>query len=212
MEIRELKPQDLDAPGLRTLLHMMRGANGLSSMQHNLEHQLYLLNKSIAHDKRRTWVALVDDVIVGMGSLVLHEESPFYSLETHRVELIEKNWELCGAFVNPSHQKRGIYRALLEHRLAFLKSIDTDAKWVTIEVRAPYHENGDPLVQKENRSCWRQEPYYIYGLISLKGPLKNEMIFVAEESRAVFNFANELGFEVYGINAYDNGPHMRRPI
>jgi len=212
MDIRELKPQDLEAPGLRALLHMMREADGLSSMQHNLEHQLYLLGKALNHEKRRTWVAVVDDVIVGMGSLVLHEDSPYYSTTTHRVELLEKNWELCGAFVNPSHQKQGIYKALLDYRLAWLADVDTDAKWVSIEVRAPYDENGKPVVEGANAGSWRQKPYYIFGLISLSRPLDNETPMIAAESQAVFNYATELGFEVYGINAYDNGPHMRRPL
>lgn len=212
MDIRELRPQDLDAPGLRTLLHMMREADGLSSMQHNLEHQLFLLGKSLEHAKRRTWVAEEDGVIVGMASLVLHDDSPYYSTVTHRVELMEKNWELCGAFVNPSHQKQGIYKALLEYRLAWLASVATDAEWVTIEVRAPYLENGRPVVEATNIGSWRQKPYYIFGLISLKCPLDNETPMIAAESQAVYNYAIENGFEVYGINAYDNGPHMRRPL
>lgn len=212
MDIRELRPQDLEAPGLRTLLHMMREAHGLTSMQHNLEHQLYLLGKALNHEKRRTWVAVVDDVIVGMASAVLHEDSPYYSTATHRVELLEKNWELCGAFVNPSHQKKGFYKALLDYRLAWLSAIDTEAEWVTIEVRAPYDENGKPVVEASNIGSWRQKPYYIFGLISLKCPLDNETPMIAEESQAVYKYAIENGFEVFGINAYDNGPHMRRPL
>lgn len=213
MDIRDLRLQDLDAPGLRTLLHLMREANGLSSMQHNLEYQLYLLGKAIKHEKRRTWVAVVDDVIVGMASLVLHTDSPYYDTNSHRIEVLSGNsWELCGAFVNPSHQKQGIYKALLDARLEFLKDVDTTAEWVTIEVRAPYTTLGHPVVELDNIDCWRQKPYYVFGLISLKCRLKNETPMVADESRAVYNYALENGFEVYGINAYDNGPHMRRPL
>lgn len=213
MEIREITPQDLDAPGLRTLLHLAREANGLSSMQHNLEHQLWLLDKSVKHEKRRTWVAVDEDVIIGMASLVLNHESPYYDTTTHRIEVLEgSSWELCGALVNPSHQKQGVYKALLDTRLAFLDATKTQASWLTIEVRAPYTEDGHPVVEAENAKCWRQKPYYIFGLISLKSPLVNETPMVADESQAVYKYALENGFEVYGINAYDNGPHMRRPI
>ncbi|MNQ40122.1 hypothetical protein D3C85_537610 [compost metagenome] len=213
MEVREIHPQDLEASGLRTLLHLAREANGLSSMQHNLEHQLWLLNKSVKHEKRRTWVAVDEGEIIGMASLVLNHESPYYDTTTHRIEVLPGNsWELCGALVNPTHQKRGVYKALLDTRLAFLGDTDTSAEWLTIEVRAPYNEHGTPVVEADNLHCWRQKPYYIFGLISLKCPLVNETPMVADESQAVYKYALENGFEVYGINAYDNGPHMRRPL
>lgn len=217
MDIRLLEISDLDAQGMRTLLHLAREADGLSSMQHNLEHQLFLLRKGTRHihDGRLCFVAVEDDVIIGMASIVEHIDSPYYSTVTHRIELLEgKSWELCGALVNPTHQKKGVYKALLDARLAFVEKHKEDdaAEWITIEVRAPYAENGRPMVEASNINSWRQKPYYIFGLISLKCPLDNETPMIADESQAVYKYATALGFEVYGINAYDNGPHMRRPL
>lgn len=216
MNIRSITEADIESPGMLKLLDLARGKNGLTSFQHPLAHQQYTLRQALkVGTGRHTLVAEVDGQIAGMASLVFRKENLYYCTDEGIIKDLPNCWELCGALVSPDHQRLGIYKAMTRTRLRFVDyhSKGSEAKWVIIEVRSKYNSAGYPLTHMLNKDCWVDDiPMVYFHQNSLKKRLNCEKTIICQEAQSVFNDALLNGFETYGINAYDNGPHMRRPI
>lgn len=215
MHIAALDSQLLEHVDLEGFVESLGQNPGLTSLNKS-HHELmaYFLKSTAPSSKHRFWVVVQGGSILGCAALKYHERSPYYCLKHREMRQLENVVEFCSLYLRPNARGYGLGEDLTKLRLAesdaFCRRVGGD--YLTVEVRAEY-VNGLPKTYEANKHCWYDHcPTPDFNIHSLCRPLVEESISVNSESVAVQRMAEENGFSLLGLNAYDNGPHYFKKV